>query len=152
MERSFDLWANMAKMTLLRRILRRVYQNNSQIHLNFWWEMMKFVSWERDTSSLQWPFITLSYVDSGTSNDVSSAFPICLLAQALVCVCISCWDEDTTKIMEIRYPWGRMTLTLLWTDVSIPSTFSLVANNGQEKPFRVLQCSIIHSLVPLNPH
>ena len=98
---------------------------------------------------------TLTYVDPGTCNDVSSAFPICLLAQALVCINISCYEtripQHHQNLAWIRYPWSIMPLTLLWTDVCIPTTFSQFASCGKPILFGVLQCCEIHSLIPINP-
>ena len=116
----------------------------------------KFISWERDTSSLQWQFINSHDGDPGTCNDVSSALPICLLAQALVCINISCYEtripQHRQNLAWIRYPWGIMPLTLLWTDVCIPTKFSQLANYGKLIPFGVLQRCEIHSLIPMYIH
>ena len=82
---------------------------------------------------------TLTYVDPGTCNDVSSAFPICLLAEALVCINISCYEtripQHHQNLTWIRYPWSIMPLTLLWTDVCIPTTFSQFASCGKPISF-----------------
>ena len=52
--------------------------------------------------------------------------------------------EDTItppKSLWIRYPWGRIPLTLLWTDVCIPTTFSQFASCG--KPIRSGYCKVV---------